>query len=658
DTINNVNPSNLKTSNSIRPLYVLAIEEEEDERMLPKLLLKLSISDRIEQEQSITTTTTTNLTDQIEYILDARMDDLAPVLDNFYVNKTNGELFLIKPLDRDPPNGRATWKFSVQARNRNTHFILAVADVLITVRDINDNKPLFEQKEYRTSLMENGPPGQILAKLTAIDFDDADTADNGKVVYSLVKSSSMTSISGNRPSQAITDYFQLDPHTGVLTVLACCFDREKRSEYKMQARATDAGGLSDEATILIEIGDLNDCPPKFINPSRTLVLNDASFHSLWMDQSTDQPNDNSNNNNQFMVNNVKSQTGGIINNQNTTSSMDENIATFYISDDDLPETNHLSYDIINSTNCSLFHRFYMVVNDDGSGSLFGSRAKLSQPLEYNRTYSCELSISVQDSVRDSPTSSGQIYQDYASLTLIYRNNTAPISERIKQFDNSHQIGTNVEVDAAKNGLPKPRIENEINGILVKNKIDNKMTRDPKASDLTLQRGTQSECSLCENGGQCITTETGYRFRCYCQPGYDGALCERAKHRTGIERLLSKITSNEWFFYSFLVLIVNLLVAVLTLIVWIVIRVRNKINTPNNRMENESSQRQTTTTTTMATMGQPNLTLDLESNSINSQQMIQSVQLLQQPLMMACPITIDPSEYTKQSLELSDHYVIG
>ena len=102
----------------------------------------------------------------------------------------------------------------------------------------------------------------------------------------------------------------------------------------------------------------------------------------------------------------------------------------------------------------------------------------------------------------------------------------------------------------------------------------------------------------------------------------------------------------------------MVVAVLTLIVWIVIRVRNKINTPNNRMENESSQRQTTTTTTMATMGQPNLTLDLESNSINSQQMIQSVQLLQQPLMMACPITIDPSEYTKQSLELSDHYVIG
>lgn len=36
--------------------------------------------------------------------------------------------------------GRAMWKFSVQARNRQTQFILAVADVLISVRDINDNK--------------------------------------------------------------------------------------------------------------------------------------------------------------------------------------------------------------------------------------------------------------------------------------------------------------------------------------------------------------------------------------------------------------------------------------------------------------------------------------------------------------------------------------
>ncbi|KAH9398726.1 Cadherin, partial [Tyrophagus putrescentiae] len=291
---------------SIRPMYVLAIEEEEDERSLPKVLLKLAISEPVnkggEQRQQSSSGEQNGISAGIEYILDAKMDDLAPVLHNFQVNKSTGELFLIRPLDRDPPNGRAMWKFSVQARNRTTHYILAVADVLISVRDINDNKPLFEQKIYRTTLMENGPAGQILTKVTAIDFDDADMADNGKVVYSLLKSSvtqvgAASVYSGNPRSstsghhhqsspQSISDYFQIDPHSGVLTALACCFDREKRPEYRLVARATDAGGLSDEATVVVSIGDLNDCPPKFTNPSRTLVLNDDSFSSFWLDQNS------------------------------------------------------------------------------------------------------------------------------------------------------------------------------------------------------------------------------------------------------------------------------------------------------------------------------------------------------------------------------------
>lgn len=265
--------------------------------------------------------------------------------------------------------GREVWKFSVQARNRRTQFILAVADVLITVRDINDNKPLFEQKLYRTTLMENGPAGQILTKVTAVDFDDGDTTDNGKVVYSLLKSSTThagaASVYGARTSQSmsISDYFQIDPHSGVLTALACCFDREKRAEYSLVARATDAGGLSDETTVVVTIGDINDCPPKFLNPSRTLVLNDDSFNSFWLDQSSsEQQEDLSSGYSTSSNTGSQSNSRGLFplsTSRPPVNSMDENIATFYVSDDDLPETNHLSFDILNSTNCSLFHRFYM-----------------------------------------------------------------------------------------------------------------------------------------------------------------------------------------------------------------------------------------------------------------------------------------------------------
>lgn len=224
---------------------------------------------------------------------------------------------------------------------------------------------------YRTTLTENGPAGQILTKVTAIDFDDADTADNGKVVYSLLKSNvaqaGAASVYGTRSSQSmsISDFFQIDPHSGVLTALACCFDREKRAEYKLVARATDAGGLSDEATVVVSIGDINDCPPKFTNPSRTLVLNDDSFNSFWLDQNSGEQLQEAQEPSSPLYGSGSSGSSSAANNNRDLSKsqqpnqMEENIATFFVTDEDLPETNHLSYEIVNSTNCSLFHRFYM-----------------------------------------------------------------------------------------------------------------------------------------------------------------------------------------------------------------------------------------------------------------------------------------------------------
>lgn len=340
-------------NNGIRPIYVLAIQEEEDERLMPKSLLNLSISANHHFGGNMPTAQGSPLSVdnnnalngiEIDYILDAQIDDYAQVFKFFSLNHSTGELFLTRPLDRDPPNGklfwliilplyhlftivgRSHWRFSIQARNRQTLMILAIADVAITVRDINDNKPLFEQKLYRTTLMENGPAGQVLTKLHAIDFDEADISDNGKILYSLVK----TSIDDTKST---TDLFQIDPHTGVLTVLDCCFDREKLSEYQLVARATDAGGLSDEAQIIVLIGDRNDNSPKFLNPSRTLRLNeiDELFDYHQHQQLS----------------------------ENDPQTEDENIFTFYISDDDLPESNHHSYEIINATECPLFKRFYI-----------------------------------------------------------------------------------------------------------------------------------------------------------------------------------------------------------------------------------------------------------------------------------------------------------
>ena len=98
----------------VRPMYVLTLDEEEDEKQLPKLLLKLSLSNEQTLPSSSSSSPSSSSSsspfpnDQngVEYILDAKMEDFGPVRENFAVNKTTGELFLMRPLNRDPPNGK------------------------------------------------------------------------------------------------------------------------------------------------------------------------------------------------------------------------------------------------------------------------------------------------------------------------------------------------------------------------------------------------------------------------------------------------------------------------------------------------------------------------------------------------------------------------
>ena len=51
------------------------------------------------------------------------------------------------------------------------------ADITITIRDVNDEAPKFNQPEYKVSLQENVPFGTPLANLN-MEVKDLDTAPN------------------------------------------------------------------------------------------------------------------------------------------------------------------------------------------------------------------------------------------------------------------------------------------------------------------------------------------------------------------------------------------------------------------------------------------------------------------------------------------------
>lgn len=68
--------------------------------------------------------------------------------------------FCLKPLDRDQPNGRPQWRFTVFAQDEGGEGLVGYADVQVNLKDINDNAPIFPQGVYFGNVTENGTAGK------------------------------------------------------------------------------------------------------------------------------------------------------------------------------------------------------------------------------------------------------------------------------------------------------------------------------------------------------------------------------------------------------------------------------------------------------------------------------------------------------------------
>ncbi len=126
----------------------------------------------------------------------------------------------------------------------------------IIVLDANDNAPVFSQSVYTALVPENAPMGSLILKISATD---ADQGTNNKVSYSFSQS-----------SKGISNMFNVDPSNGDI-VLTGPLDFEKNKKYELNVVATDIGGLTDTAKVMVEITDVNDNAPvinviSFSNP--------------------------------------------------------------------------------------------------------------------------------------------------------------------------------------------------------------------------------------------------------------------------------------------------------------------------------------------------------------------------------------------------------
>ena len=152
----------------------------------------------------------------------------------FGINSTSGEIYALCALDRDQPFGRPQWKLSVYAEDSKSGQLVGFADVIINLKDINDNSPFFAHKHYLANVTENGTAGQHVITLIAIDVDDPSDGTNARITYN---------IEDNQVNDDGDLIFAIGYDTGVITTDVCCLDRELHSQYKIKVIASDGDGL-------------------------------------------------------------------------------------------------------------------------------------------------------------------------------------------------------------------------------------------------------------------------------------------------------------------------------------------------------------------------------------------------------------------------------
>ncbi|XP_076655070.1 dachsous cadherin-related 1 [Halictus rubicundus] len=148
-------------------------------------------------------------------------------------------------LDRE---ARSQYHLVIEALDGGAPPLRSRLHVNVTVQDVNDNPPIFNQTGYVTSIPENATVG---TPVLAVNATDSDAGDNGRIEYSI-----------NRRQSDREEMFRIDPETGMVYVnKALDFESKERHELVIVARDCGAQPLEASAFLSVNVTDVNDNQP-------------------------------------------------------------------------------------------------------------------------------------------------------------------------------------------------------------------------------------------------------------------------------------------------------------------------------------------------------------------------------------------------------------
>ncbi|XP_060070203.1 cadherin-related tumor suppressor-like [Ylistrum balloti] len=184
-------------------------------------------------------------------IVDGNVDN------RFKISAGNGQIYLSGGLDRE--NQESYTLTIIASDSGKDHQYTATTTVSITVLDVNDNAPLFDQTAFDIGILETTQLGEEIAHFTATDTD---LGQNAQIVYKVSENGGT---------------FNIDRNTGKL-YLEKALDYEKKSQYNLNISAEDKGktSLSQYARLTVRVLDANDNAPDFGSTPSYVTVSEAT----------------------------------------------------------------------------------------------------------------------------------------------------------------------------------------------------------------------------------------------------------------------------------------------------------------------------------------------------------------------------------------------
>ena len=178
--------------------------------------------------------------------------------DNFTINSNTGVILSPPGLDYEEA---ASLYLIVQATDGGNPELSSTATVSITITDINDNSPIFEDAPYTATVLENST---VLTPVYTVSASDADSGNNQIITFGI--------FAGNEDG-----HFSIVSSVGTVQV-ADKLSFLGQSSYVLTISATDGGqpGRVTHTTLTITIQDTNNHLPQFNASSYSASISELS----------------------------------------------------------------------------------------------------------------------------------------------------------------------------------------------------------------------------------------------------------------------------------------------------------------------------------------------------------------------------------------------